>query len=49
MILVSYWYLFQVIADVVSIIMEKIDIVTLDMCTGLLPPLTDLLQSGMDR
>ncbi|KAJ1442541.1 Katanin p80 subunit, C-terminal [Sesbania bispinosa] len=38
-----------VIADVVSIIMEKIDIVTLDVCTGLLPLLTDLLQSEMDR
>ncbi|KEH24722.1 putative transcription factor WD40-like family [Medicago truncatula] len=38
-----------VIADVVSIIMEKIDMVTLDLCTGLLPLLTDLLQSEMDR
>ncbi|XP_027358048.1 katanin p80 WD40 repeat-containing subunit B1 homolog isoform X2 [Abrus precatorius] len=38
-----------VIADVVSIMMEKIDIVTLDICTALLPLLTDLLQSEMDR
>ncbi|KAL1356329.1 hypothetical protein HN51_008336 [Arachis hypogaea] len=38
-----------VIADVVSVITEKMDIVTLDVCTGLLPPLTDLLQSQMDR
>ncbi|KAL2335782.1 hypothetical protein Fmac_016995 [Flemingia macrophylla] len=38
-----------VIADVVSIIMEKIDIITLDICTGLLPLLADLLQSEMDR
>ncbi|XP_004489186.1 katanin p80 WD40 repeat-containing subunit B1 homolog KTN80.3 isoform X2 [Cicer arietinum] len=38
-----------VIADVVSIIMEKMDIVTLDLCTGLLPLLSDLLQSETDR
>ncbi|XP_047154234.1 katanin p80 WD40 repeat-containing subunit B1 homolog KTN80.4-like isoform X1 [Vigna umbellata] len=38
-----------VIADVVSIILEKIDIITLDICTGLLPLLTDLLQSEMER
>ncbi|KAL9324642.1 hypothetical protein ACSQ67_009499 [Phaseolus vulgaris] len=38
-----------VIADVVSIIMEKIDIITLDICTGLLPLLTHLLQSEMER
>ncbi|KAF7809559.1 katanin p80 WD40 repeat-containing subunit B1-like protein [Senna tora] len=38
-----------VIADVVSVIMEKIDIVTLDICSGLLPLLTGLLQSEMDR
>ncbi|XP_061337361.1 katanin p80 WD40 repeat-containing subunit B1 homolog KTN80.4-like isoform X2 [Gastrolobium bilobum] len=38
-----------VIADVVSIIMEKIDIVTLEIFSGLLPLLTDLLQSEMDR
>jgi len=29
--------------------MEKIDIITLDLCTGLLPLLTDLLQSEMER
>ncbi|CAI8605737.1 unnamed protein product [Vicia faba] len=38
-----------VIADIVSIIMEKIDMVTLDLCTSLLPLLSDLLQSKMDR
>ncbi|KAI9083938.1 hypothetical protein K1719_034196 [Acacia pycnantha] len=38
-----------VIADVVSIIMEKMDIVTLDICTSLLPLLTGLLQSELDR
>ncbi|KHN19710.1 Katanin p80 WD40 repeat-containing subunit B1 like 1 [Glycine soja] len=38
-----------VIADVVSIIMEKIDIITLEICAGLLPLLTDLLQSEMER
>lgn len=38
-----------VIADVVSIIMERFDIITLDICTGLLPLLIDLLQSKMDR
>ncbi|XP_054809514.1 katanin p80 WD40 repeat-containing subunit B1 homolog KTN80.3-like isoform X2 [Prosopis cineraria] len=38
-----------VIADVVSIIMEKIDIVTLDICTSLLPLLSGLLQSELDR
>ncbi|KAL5059930.1 hypothetical protein RYX36_031534 [Vicia faba] len=38
-----------VIADIVSIIMKKIDMVTLDLCTSLLPLLSDLLQSEMDR
>ncbi|KAM5566327.1 katanin p80 WD40 repeat-containing subunit B1 [Rosa sericea] len=38
-----------VIADVVSIMADKIDIVTLDVCTCLLPLLTGLLESNMDR
>ncbi|XP_077231381.1 katanin p80 WD40 repeat-containing subunit B1 homolog KTN80.4-like isoform X2 [Tasmannia lanceolata] len=38
-----------VLADVVGILMEKSDIVTLDICTCLLPPLTSLLESNMDR
>ncbi|OIW01945.1 hypothetical protein TanjilG_25101 [Lupinus angustifolius] len=38
-----------VIADVVDIIKEKKDIVTLDICTGLMPLLASLLHSQMDR
>ncbi|KAK7273449.1 hypothetical protein RIF29_14499 [Crotalaria pallida] len=38
-----------VIADVVEIIIERIDIVTLDICTGLMPLLAGLLHSEMDR
>ncbi|EXC04046.1 Katanin p80 WD40 repeat-containing subunit B1-1-like protein [Morus notabilis] len=38
-----------VAADVVSIMTEKIDIVTLDICTCLLPLLSGLLESDMDR
>ncbi|XP_030507289.1 katanin p80 WD40 repeat-containing subunit B1 homolog KTN80.4 isoform X2 [Cannabis sativa] len=38
-----------VVADVVSIMAEKIDIVTLDICTCLLPLLSGLLESNMDR
>ncbi|XP_050118959.1 katanin p80 WD40 repeat-containing subunit B1 homolog KTN80.3 isoform X3 [Malus sylvestris] len=38
-----------VIADVVGIMTEKFDIVTLDICTCLLPLLTGLLESNMDR
>ncbi|PON36542.1 Katanin p80 subunit B [Parasponia andersonii] len=38
-----------VIADIVSIMAEKIDIVTLDICTCLLPLLSGLLESNMDR
>lgn len=39
----------QVLADVISIVTQKIDIVTLDICTCLLPLLTSLLESDMDR
>ncbi|XP_044493295.1 katanin p80 WD40 repeat-containing subunit B1 homolog KTN80.4-like isoform X2 [Mangifera indica] len=38
-----------VLADVISIVTEKIDIVTLDICTCLLPLLSGLLESDMDR
>ncbi|KAL3510158.1 hypothetical protein ACH5RR_029559 [Cinchona calisaya] len=38
-----------VIADVMSLMTEKADIVTLDTCTCLLPLLNGLLQSEMDR
>ncbi|KAJ6767459.1 KATANIN P80 SUBUNIT [Salix koriyanagi] len=38
-----------VLSDVISIVADKIDIVTLDICTCLLPLLTDLLESDMDR
>ncbi|KAK3189174.1 hypothetical protein Dsin_028735 [Dipteronia sinensis] len=38
-----------VLADVMSIVSEKIDIVTLDICTCLLPLLTGLLESDVDR
>ncbi|GAV89640.1 Katanin_con80 domain-containing protein, partial [Cephalotus follicularis] len=38
-----------VLADVMSFVTLKIDIVTLDICTCLLPLLTGLLGSNMDR
>ncbi|XP_011046585.1 PREDICTED: katanin p80 WD40 repeat-containing subunit B1 homolog isoform X2 [Populus euphratica] len=38
-----------VLADVISIVADKIDTVTLDICTCLLPLLTNLLGSDMDR
>lgn len=41
--------LMQVIADVVSILTEKTDIVTLEICACLLPLLASLLESDMDR
>ncbi|KAJ8769928.1 hypothetical protein K2173_009010 [Erythroxylum novogranatense] len=39
----------SVLADVICIISEKINIVTLDICTCLLPLLSSLLASDMDR
>lgn len=39
----------SVIADVVSILTEKTDIVTLEICACLLPLLASLLESDMDR
>lgn len=38
-----------VLADVISFLTEKPDIITLDICTCLLPLLTGLLESSMDR
>ncbi|KAI8527811.1 hypothetical protein RHMOL_Rhmol12G0103100 [Rhododendron molle] len=38
-----------VLADVISFLTEKPDIITLDTCTCLLPLLTGLLESSMDR
>ncbi|XP_044489612.1 katanin p80 WD40 repeat-containing subunit B1 homolog KTN80.4 isoform X2 [Mangifera indica] len=38
-----------VLADVMSIVTDKIDIVTLDICTCLIPLLSGLLESDMDR
>lgn len=38
-----------VLADVISFLTEKLDIITLDICTCLLPLLTGLLESRMDR
>ncbi|KAL6970152.1 hypothetical protein U1Q18_029856 [Sarracenia purpurea var. burkii] len=38
-----------VLADVISFLSEKPDIITLDVCTFLLPLLTGLLESSMDR
>ncbi|GAV86938.1 WD40 domain-containing protein/Katanin_con80 domain-containing protein [Cephalotus follicularis] len=38
-----------VLADVMGVVTQKIDIVTLDICTCLLPLLTGLLESNMDR
>ncbi|XP_073316380.1 katanin p80 WD40 repeat-containing subunit B1 homolog KTN80.4-like isoform X1 [Primulina huaijiensis] len=39
----------SVLADVMSLLAEKIDMVTLDICVCLLPLLTGLLESNMDR
>ncbi|XP_072962408.1 katanin p80 WD40 repeat-containing subunit B1 homolog KTN80.4-like [Typha angustifolia] len=36
-------------ADVVSVLMEKSDIITLDICTFLLPIITSILESRFDR
>lgn len=38
-----------VVADLITLLTEKIDIVTLEICTGLLPLLASLLGSDMDR
>lgn len=39
----------QVLADVMSLLAEKTDVVTLDICSCLLPLLTGLVESDMDR
>ncbi|BAF16181.2 Os04g0677700, partial [Oryza sativa Japonica Group] len=36
-------------ADVASVLMEKSETITLDLCTVILPVLTDLLESKTDR
>ncbi|KAG0474302.1 hypothetical protein HPP92_013988 [Vanilla planifolia] len=36
-------------ADIVGVLIDKSDIITLDLCTCLLPVLTSLLDSKMDR
>ncbi|KAL8139855.1 LOW QUALITY PROTEIN: hypothetical protein V2J09_005876, partial [Rumex salicifolius] len=38
-----------VVADVVSLLAERVDVVTLEICTVLLPLLSDLLESHIDR
>lgn len=42
-------HLLQVTADVLGIITERNEIMTLDTCTSLLPILTALLGSDMDQ
>ncbi|GER51833.1 katanin p80 WD40 repeat-containing subunit B1 homolog [Striga asiatica] len=39
----------SVLADVITLLAEKTDVVTLDICSSLLPLLTGLLESDMDR
>lgn len=39
----------QVLADVMCLLSEKTDVVTLDICSCLLPLLAGLLESDMDR
>ncbi|KAJ0428237.1 putative katanin p80 subunit [Helianthus annuus] len=47
---VSILFLFHsVTADIVSLLTEKIDTITLDVCSSLLPLLNSLLDSDMDR
>ncbi|AQK47263.1 Katanin p80 WD40 repeat-containing subunit B1-like protein, partial [Zea mays] len=38
-----------VCADMASVLMEKSDVITLDLCTSILPAATDLLESKIDR
>ncbi|RWW31455.1 hypothetical protein GW17_00003912 [Ensete ventricosum] len=42
-------YIVQVSSDVLGCLKDKSDLVTLDICTSLLPLLTGLLESNMDR
>jgi katanin p80 WD40 repeat-containing subunit B1 len=41
--------LLQVCADMASVLMEKSEAITLDLCTSILPVVTDLLESKSDR
>lgn len=42
-------FMLQVLADVMCLLAEKTDVVTLDICSCLLPLLTGLVESDMDR
>ena len=39
----------QVAADVISILTDKIEVITLDICCCILPVLSSLLESDLDR
>ena len=45
----SLFHVVQVVADVLVIITERTEVLTLDTCTSLLPLLSALLASNMDR
>lgn len=45
----SLFHLVQVVADVLVVVTERAEILTLDTCTSLLPLMTALLGSNMDR
>lgn len=43
------WFLSQVSADVLSVLMDKLDIINLDIFTFLIPILTSLMEGKVDR
>lgn len=45
----NFCIMIQVTADIISLLTEKLDTITLDICSCLLPLLTSLLNSDMDR
>lgn len=45
----TFWCMIQVLADVISFLTEKNDIITLEICTCLLPLLVGLLESNVHR
>jgi len=45
----TFWCMIQVLADVISFLTEKNDMITLEICTCLLPLLGGLLESNLDR
>lgn len=47
--IVCFFWKFQVCADMASVLMERSEIITLDLCTSILPVVTDLLESKTDR